>query len=243
MNAITKLRNGTTTNSSPKFGPEIFSLLKEVQEFEGRKITIEYKTDFDEFLETVESISDKGDLTPIFDVRFSDIGPDTGFWIRGVDSDGNLMHVQAIRFDDLADKNLAQHWESDPALYCTQGLGIDVEKSEYDRASAAREISGSVCYHGELWVEKSYRRIRLGSKLANLAMLMALGRFDPDYLYCLIVPKVIRTGLSVRNGYLHMHPQGIRWNIPGNDDPYDEYLVWMTGSELTDLMSRPQEVC
>jgi len=199
-------------------------------------------TNFHEFLQTVDAITDKGEPTPIFDVRHSDIGPANGFWLRGLDEDGNVMHVQAVRFDDLEDTSLSDHWKRDPMLYCTQGLGIDIENSEYDVAPAANEISGAVCYHGELWVEKSYRKIRLSSKLANLAMLMALGRFNPDYLYCLIVPKVIRTGLSVRNGYLHMHPQGIRWNIPEHSTPYDEYLVWMTGDELTDLMSRPQEV-
>jgi len=243
MNAITKLSSSTANVSYPKFGPEVFSLLQEVQNFDGRRITIQYITNFDDFLKTVDAIDDKGELTPIFDVRHSDIGPDNGFWLRGLDEDGNVMHVQAVRFNDLEDTSLSDHWKRDPMLYCTQGLGIDIDASAYDMAPAANEISGAVCYHGELWVEKSYRRIKLGSKLANLAMIMALGRFNPDYLYCLIVPKVIRTGLSVRNGYLHMHPQGIRWNIPESSTPYDEYLVWMTGDELTDLMSRPQEVC
>lgn len=243
MNAITKIDNSMATRSVPKFGPEIFDLFNEVQYFEDRKITIQYLTDFDDFLATTEAIEGKGDLTPIFDVRFSDISPENGFWLKGVDENGKVMHVQAIRFDNLEDKSLSEHWKSDPQLYCTQGLGIDLERSQYDVAPAASVITGAVCYHGELWVEKSYRRIRLASKLANLAMLMALARFNPDYIYCLIVPKVIRTGLSVRNGYLHMHPQGIRWHIPGKSDPYDEYLVWMTGSELVDLMSRPQVVC
>jgi len=243
MNAITQIDLKSTANMAPKFGPEILELLKEVQHFDGRKITIQYMSNFDDLLKTVEEIDDKDGLTPIFDVRYSDIGPENGFWLRGIDEDGKVMHVQAIRFDNLEDNNLAQHWKNDPVLYCTQGLGIDVEKSLYDTAPAASEIKGAVCYHGELWVEKSYRRIRLGSKLANLAMLMALARYNPEYIYCLIVPKVIRTGLSVRNGYLHMHPQGIRWHIPEKNDPYDEYLVWMTGQELANLMCRPQEVC
>lgn len=242
MNAITKIKHQEDAGLSPKFGPEMFQLLSEVQQFNDRKITIQYQTDFDDFLETVQGIDDKGDLTPIFDVRYSDINSENGFWLKGVDENGDVMHVQAIRFDDLKDRPLSEHWENNPLLYCTQGLGIDLEKSEYDSAPAASVIKGAVCYHGELWVEKSFRRIRLSSKLANLAMLMALARFNPDYIYCLIVPKVIRTGLSVRNGYLHMYPQGIRWHIPERDEPYDEYLVWMTGQELTDLMSRPQEV-
>ncbi len=242
MNAITKSHQNDTAKSSFSFGPETISLLKEVQNYNDRRITIQYMTNFDDLLKTVHEIEDKGELTPIFDVRHSDIGPENGFWLRGLDEAGNVMHVQAVRHDNLSETTLSEHWKNDPLLYCTQGLGIDILKSEYDVAPVANEISGSVCYHGELWVEKSYRQIRLASKLANLAMLMALGRFRPDYLYCLIVPKVIRTGLSVRNGYLHMHPQGIRWHIPGNEVPYDEYLVWMTGEELTDLMSRPQEV-
>ena len=244
MNAIIQVLKMDETISRSTISREIFNLLAEVQGHEGRHIRIEYQTDFHQLLRTVAGFADKGELTPIFNVEDSDIGPENGFWIQGTDDAGEIVHVQAVRFDDLSGTTLASHWHANPELYCTRGHGIDVDRSDFYSAPASLEITGPVCYHGELWLEQSYRAMRrLTSKLANLAMLLALARFRPDYIYCLMVPKVMRTGLSVRSGYLHMHPQGIRWHIPRRDRPYDEYLVWLTGEELSQLMDRPPEVC
>ena len=244
MNAIIQALNLDETVSSSTISQEIFSLMEEVQNHEGRHIRIEYLTDFQQLLRTVAGLADKGELTPIFNVEDSDIGPENGFWIQGTDDAGEIVHLQAVRFDDLSGTTLASHWHANPELYCTRGHGIDVFRSDFYSAPASLEITGPVCYHGELWLKQSYRVLRrLTSKLANLAMLLALARFRPDYIYCLIVPKVMRTAFSVRTGYLHMHPQGIRWHIPNQDRPYDEYLVWMTGEELSQLMDRPPEVC
>ena len=243
MNAIMQVLKMDETINRPTISREVLNLLAEIQGDERRHIHIEYQTDFEHLLRTVSGLADKEELTPIFNVEDSDIGPENGFWIQGTNDADEVVHIQAVRFDDLSGTTLASHWRASPELYCTRGYGIDVSRSEFYSAPASREISGAVCYHGELWLEQSYSRPRLASKLANLAMLLALVRFRPDYIYCLVVPKNVRTGISIRTGYLHMHPQGIRWHIPSQDRPYDEYLVWLTGEELSQIMDRPPEVC
>ena len=205
-------------------------------------IHIEYQINFGYLREVVASIPDKRVVSAMFDVKKSDIGSENGFWIKGTDQSGRVVHVQAIRFDDLTGTTLARHWDVHRSLYQPPEMKLDLGKTIFASAPAAHEITGLVCYHGELWIHKGLRRKHLASRLANIAMLIALTRFRPDYIYCLITPKVVRTGLSVRNGYLHLHPHGIRWHLPQDQCPFDEYLVWMSGTELALLTDRPQSI-
>lgn len=163
---------------------------------------------------------------------------DNGFWIEGVCPEGNIAHVQTVRFDPLGETSLCDFWADNKPLFRPPGVAVDLAKSQFDASPASRMITGRTCYHGELWIREDFRGLHLASRLANLAMLLASVRFQPDYLYCLIPPTTVRTGLSVRNGYLHLHPHGIRWALSKDDEVYDEYLVWMNGAELTGLMER-----
>ena len=243
INAINRKPQTKDTIDRSKLGRLIIELNSYARKF---GVHIEYQVDFEDFRNVVDALPDKGMPTPIFDVGYSDIGPNNGFWIKGTDNANQVVHVQAIRFDDLTGTNLAFHWQEHPELYRTRGLGIDVGKSNFVTAPASHEITGPVCYHGELWLDKCFRGLgglHLASRLANFAMLIALARFNPNFIYCLMVPKVVRSGRSVRFGYLHMHPHGIRWHIPERVEPYDEYLVWITAQELAGIMDSPQGVC
>ncbi len=116
MNAIMQVLKMDETISRSTISREIFNLLAEVQGHEGRRIRIEYRTDFQHLLTTVAGLADKAELTPIFNVEDSDIGPENGFWIKGTDEDGEVVHVQAVRFDDLSGTTLASHWHANPEL-------------------------------------------------------------------------------------------------------------------------------
>lgn len=212
------------------------------QHAEGTGVHLAYQVDFDHFRETIDAIPEKKDLSAMFDVELCDISAETGFWIKGTDDGGRTVHVQSVRFDDLTGTTLARHWEENRILYQPPGLDLDLRRSSFTSAPAAHQITGCVCYHGELWIHADFRGKHLASRLANIAMLMALTRFRPDYIYCLIMPDVVRTGLSLRNGYLHHHPKGIRWQPANSNESIDEYLVWMDGAELAELMERPLSV-
>lgn len=226
-----------STDHSPSLTTEVLDLLRRIGE-NGNGLRIRFREDFDALRRLTEDNPDRDELSPMFDPRYCDISGETGFWIEGLCPSGDIAHVQAVRFDDLGDSSLCEFWAEHKPLFRPPGVAVDLGKSQFDAAPASHMISGRTCYHGELWIREDYRGLHLASKLANLAMLLAAIRFQPDYLYCLIPPKTVRTGLSVRNGYLHLHPHGIRWSLDDDAEIYDEYLVWMNGRELGGLMER-----
>ncbi len=71
-------------------------------------VSLEFHTDFDLFREVVSEIPDKGSITALFDPRQSNINSNNGFWIKGVDQYGEIVHVQAMRVDDLGNQTIAR---------------------------------------------------------------------------------------------------------------------------------------
>jgi len=223
-------------NLKTYLGRNILKLSAEISAFGVRPV---YETDFDSFRETMIALPDRGSLTGIFDPSKCTIGPNNGFWIRGVNDAGNTVHAQAMRYDDLDNSTLADQWQQNADLFSPAGLDVNIEKSSFDTAPASHKITGGVCYHGDFWMDRSARKFGLAPILAQFAMLLALIRFDPDYIYGLVVPKNIKKGWAAQQGYLHSHPWAPRWHIEkdGEDssDQYDDYLVWITGQELDEL--------
>ncbi len=217
-----------------ELGSKIFELTSHAKDNGAH---LELLTDFEEYRKTVEKYSEAGAVTAILDTRVSRIGPENGFWIVATDGAGKVIHIQAVRYDYLSDRSLSQHWLMDPALYVPCWLDIDVNRCDFDTAPITHEITGAVCYHADFWLDKEYRNQELASLLSNYAMVLALARFSPDYFYGFMSPRLVKQGWSSRAGYLHIHPRAPRWYIQGEDEFYDEYLVWVTGLELADLWS------
>jgi hypothetical protein len=214
----------------------IASKLEELQTaIESFGVRIECRTDFKLFRQSAMKITDLGDITGVFDDRVCSIDADNGFWIQATDKTGNVIHRQAFRHDDLTGTTLARHWLCDPAIYAPAGYDIAIEKSDFNIAPAANNITGSVCYHGEFWLDLPYRKTELPPFLSKFGILYALNQFSPDFVYGLVPPKLIEQGWAARQGYLHMHPWAPRWRIRGKAKYYDEYLVWISGKELLGL--------
>ncbi len=172
-----------------------------------------YETDFDAYRKTVVAFSDRGTITGVFDSKRCRIGPDNGFWIRGLDEAGRTVHAQAMRYDDFGKTTLARHWRDNLDLFAPTGMNIDIEKTNLVTAPASHEISGGVCYHGDFWMGKGARKFGLAPLLSQLATQLALVRFAPDFIYCLIVPRIIKKGWAAQQGYLHCHPWAPSWHI------------------------------
>jgi len=198
-------------------------------------VSLKLHTDFNRFRDVVAGIPDRGEITSLFNPDKSNIGPDNGFWIEGTDAEGQVVHVQAVRVDDLGAQSIASHWQQYPGLYAPPGVDIDLDKTVFNIPRVSQEISGRVCYHGDLWMHKSCRKFRLSPSLSKFAMMLAFVRFQPDYIYGFIVPKHVRQGLAAVHGYLHIHPWAPQWHIRGSNEMYDDYLVWVSGEELREL--------
>jgi hypothetical protein len=198
-------------------------------------MTLKLHTDFDLFREVATSMPERGSVTTLFNPMEVAIGPENGFWIEGTDKEGKTVHVQAMRMDDLASNSLAEHWQNNPRWYAPPGIDVDLANTNFNTADFSHKISGTVCYHGDFWIHKNYRKFRIAGNLSILAMLTATARFNPDYLYCFIIPKHIKQGLAAVYGYLHIHPYAPQWRLAKSGEVYDDYLVWITGEELTEL--------
>jgi len=183
-------------------------------------MTLSLETDFHEFTRISPTLPNRSEVTPIFNPNLSIINEHNGFWIKGVNAEGEITHLQAVRMERLENISLSQHLQQSRHLYCTPNIGLDPDASKFDEAPFAHAITGTVCYHGELWMSPSHGGLRskgLASPLAQMTMAITMLKWAPDYMFCLTVPRIMRTGFSVRNGYLHMHPKGIRWRLGSHD--------------------------
>ncbi len=80
-------------------------------------IEIELRTDFGHLMELCEALPDKPPPTAMFNPMKADIGGHNGFWLKGSDSNGVLVHLQAARIYDMNGTNLAREFTSLRAFY------------------------------------------------------------------------------------------------------------------------------
>ncbi|MEQ9489590.1 MAG: hypothetical protein RIM72_11425 [Alphaproteobacteria bacterium] len=201
-------------------------------------VTVEICDDFRELQETVDAIEDRAPLTPIFDWRYSDIGADNGFWIRGADDKGQVIHLQAARIDTLSEMPLSDYLREKAPLFLSPHIPADIAHSTFDSCGWARESRGTVCYHGEIWIapKGGFRARGLVKVLPRIVPPIAYRKWQPDYFYGMISARLVQRGLGAQYGYSHFHPLGIRWKLRDQDGTFDEYIAWMTPDDMTALM-------
>lgn len=207
-------------------------------------IQIELRTDFDHMLECSNSV-DKLPLTPMFHPEKSDIGAHNGFWLKGTSFDGELAHMQACRVDDLSSVTLHQHVESLRAFYADPTTAAESGETCACQAPAACGITGTVCYHGEIWLKggkNGFRRRNLTAMTPKLVLAIALMRWFPDYIWGTTQTGIATKGVAARYGYRRFQPHGIIWTVPSTGT-LDEWLAWNERRDLIDLVMPPEREC
>lgn len=209
---------------------------------ERHGLKIEVSADFEAFRELRMSQPKRTPISPIFDCRTSALNAANGFWIKGTSEDGELVHLQAVRLEDMTGLTLAEHLYKHSDIYAPPGVEVDLEQSEYNATSASHQITGRVCYHGELWLKGGpggYRGHGLTAALPRLALALAHMAWSPDYMFGLVHPMAACKGLPAREGYMHLEPGGILWQRKDSEEIYDEWLVWMSHNDLRHLLRFP----
>ncbi len=204
-------------------------------------IEIEIRTDFGHLMELCEGLPDKPEPTAMFDPMKTDIVSHYGFWLKGCDTNGVPVHVQANRVYDMNGTNLGREISSLRAFYDSPGLAPEDEHCVC-AAPMAERISGTVCYHGELWVrgqEPNYRGKALSRPLSRLLFGLVLARWSPDYVFAFAYDWTVMRGLPARYGYWHGQPGAVHWVRPYRDQPLDAWLLWLTRQDLIDFMRIP----
>ncbi|MEQ8440878.1 MAG: hypothetical protein RIM33_09695 [Alphaproteobacteria bacterium] len=211
---------------------------KQVERARQKGLTLELMDDFDLLLKVVEETSDRAPLTPIFDNRVCDVGSHNAFWVKGTAADGRVVHLQAVRRDDLEGESLSDFLaRMGPHLMSPHIPGIP-EESDYGACRYVREMTGRLCYHGEVWLSQTgeFRGQGLGVALPRLGVALALMRWAPDGIYGFVHPDLVLKGIPARYGYMHTHPFGIRWKRKDGLGTLDESITWMTGEDMSDLI-------
>lgn len=210
------------------------SILDEAEAL-GVRCTI--SSDFEEFLRVSAALKGKARPISLFNPDITNLSRHNAFWIKGVDPDGEIVHIQAIKYIDLEDQRLADHFQHNSHLYMIQDVGIDLTQSEFHNSPKADRIFGKICYHGENWYHKSLRGRALSILLPRLAMGLAHQRWRPDYMIGFVPPKLAYKGIGVQYGYSGTQPGVIKWFQPAQNRYSIDWLVWADQEDLDYLLS------
>ncbi len=96
--------------------------------------------------------------------------------------------------------NLAREITSLRAFYANPDLAPNGERCDC-AAPMLERISGTVCYHGELWVRgqnPNYRGKALSGPLSRLLLGLVLTRWNPDYVFGLAYDWTVKRELWQR---------------------------------------------
>ncbi|RWA88127.1 MAG: hypothetical protein E5W38_00360 [Mesorhizobium sp.] len=194
--------------------------------------------DLDEYIDITTSLAGKSPTFPKFRPDCSRIEPGRALWILGEDQSGKVAHVQALRVDDLTTATLAEHLESLEACYADPKNQAGSGSSCVCHAPTARKINGVVAYHGDLWLRDDFRGKGLARILAGIAFGLARAKWSPDFIYALVPSWLIEKGIADQYGYLHREAHGSILSLPERGIEDDDWLIWITRPELSELIKR-----
>ena len=169
---------------------DIFSMIINVsnilKELEAGGMRLEIGDDFAEYRKLRQTQEHRSPIYPMFDVACSYVDQSNAFWICGFDQDGNLVHTQAMRLLDLSGLTLGQHMKRHRHKYITPNSTPDPDRTFYSGPLGLKTITGSVCYHGEFWLnggESGYRKKGFTPLLSRIAFELALKAWVPNYVF------------------------------------------------------------
>lgn len=214
-----------------------------VATLQSNQIFVTVGDDFDEYARIVNAGRPEQPLGPPFDPEKTFLPTARGIWVVGHNSQGQLVHTQAMRLLDLCDQTLARYLTARFAEFPPGGVGIDMEGSWFRPGPGAKRITGRACYHGEMWLkdDAAYRGRGLIDHLARFAFLTALLHWQPDFVFGFMVRTIARRGLAEREGYMHSDPYCLSWKIEGRNEPLDCNMVWMEIDDIRHVMHVPLE--
>ncbi|WEX79306.1 hypothetical protein PYH37_006167 (plasmid) [Sinorhizobium numidicum] len=194
--------------------------------------------DFEEYISITSRIGGKSPTFPNFRPDCSQLESGRAFWVIGEDAFGKVAHVQALRVYDLTTTDLAEHLESLKACYADPARHAGPDSSCVCRAPTARNIRGDVAYHGDLWLRDDFRGKGLARTLAGVAFGLAWAKWSSDFIYALVPPWLIQKGIADQYGYVHREAHGSVLSLPDRDVEDDDWLIWLTQRELSQLIKR-----
>lgn len=206
---------------------------------QGRKsgLYITMGDDFEEYVGITSRLPGKPQTSPNFHPDCSDLRPEKAFWIIGRDWEGTVAHSQAMRLDDLSNKNLAEHLESLRACFADPNVKAGPGSWCSCHAPTASNITGLVAYRGDMWLREDFRGRGLMAFIGHIAFALAWAKWSPDFIYALVADWYIEKRVADRCGYVHREPHGSVLRLPEQGIDDDDWLVWLTRDDLLKMFS------
>ncbi len=95
----------------------------------SKGVHLEIGTDFTAFRDIPKTQPQRKPVAPLFDPDHSSVSSANGFWVKGVNDRGEIVHTQAVRLIDLSGISLAEHLAQYLRDYRPHGDAVDPEKS------------------------------------------------------------------------------------------------------------------
>lgn len=200
-------------------------------------MTLEVSSDFEHLQKVISSNDDKTPLYPMFDPAASFVSAANGFWVKGTNATGEVVHTQGLRMLDLDDSTLAEHLRAHRFKYVVQGDMTVPDDDLFAVSPAATRITGKVVYHGQIWLkggENGYRGQGISALLPRFALAMALLHWSPDYIFGYVDPKLACRGVLAQYGYYHLEPE--RWLTPDGTQSREQWLAWVARDDVAHMM-------
>ena len=197
-------------------------------------IRVECSGDFDALDAICKQDNSKAPLNAFFSPELVDTPAHLGLWISGYNEDCDLVHLQALRCDDLGWTTLADWWR----MHFRRIYNCPMGREQHP---VAENISGRVVFHGEFWMDQRESPRYLWPALARFGMAVAAMRWRPDYLYGLTSERNSNAGFAARGGYRHKSENAVDWAV--ENPPWDpsDHMIWNDWQDLVDLVSSPPE--
>lgn len=200
----------------------------------GVKLLIGF--DFHQYVSITRATPTKGPTYPTFRPDRSAIKPGEGYWIVGVDNSNDVAAVEAARLYDLSHSNFAEHLQSLKAFFDDPTEYAHSQDRCICKAPTAKNITGKVAYHGDLWVRSDFRGQGLRKIITRIAHGMSFAMWAPDFLCALVARRTLDKG---DDEMLHHEPGGSILQLSEGDIVDDDWLSWLTGEELRSRFDDP----
>lgn len=190
--------------------------------------------DFHEYVSVTGIIPTKRRTYPVFRPDRSPIKSGEGYWFVGVDKDNEIVVVEAARLYDLSNTNLAEHLESLRFFYADPSEHAHPDDRCICRAPSARQITGKVAYHGDLWVRSDFRGQGMPEIMTGMTRGVSLAMWAPDFTCAFagqwsVDKRVYDTSRCEPDGsILRLAEEGI---------VDEDWLFWKTREDLMTLVS------
>lgn len=200
---------------------------------EGIRLSI--GLDFNEYVAIARNTPTKSPTHPIFRPDRSPIKYGEGYWIMGVDKNEDVVLMEGARLYDLSHSNFAEHLESLKAFYADPAIHAHPQDRCTCTAPSAKEITGKVAYHGDLWVRSDFRGRGIPKITTGIGRGVTLAMWAPDFVCWLVRSCALDKSF---HRLAHHERGGATLQLVQEDIVDDYWLIWRTYSELRSHVDR-----